>query len=104
MIWIFKASCMKQHLITIFLLLVATFAFVLRYFVNEHVQEWCDVQAFALPTLAAVVEMILSERSGRKIEEELKKRPPFEYLSEEEYERRKAEGTIDENTLYATGE
>lgn len=95
---------MKNLLITILLLLFATVAFVLRYFVTEQMQAWCDVLAFALPTLAAVVEIILSERSGRKMEEELRKRPPFEYLSEEEYERRKAEGTIDENTLYATGE
>ena len=94
---------MKHHLITVLLLLVAALAFVLRYYVNEKVQAWCDILAFALPTLAAVVEIILSERSGKKIEEELKKRPPFEYLSEEEYERRKAQGTIDENTLYATG-
>ncbi len=46
----------------------------------------------------------MAERGHKRFEKELKKRLPFELLSEEEYERRKEEGTIDENTIYATGE
>lgn len=95
---------MKNHILTIVLLLIAATAFTLRYFANDTIQSVCDILAFALPTLAAVVEIIVAERGNMKFAEELKKRPPFEYLSEDEYERRKKEGTIDENTLYATGE
>ncbi len=95
---------MKNHILTIMLLLVAGTAFTLRFFTDSTTQNICDILAFALPTLAAIVEIIIAEKGNRKFADELKKQPPFEYLSEEEYERRKAEGTIDENTLYAIGE
>lgn len=93
---------MKNHIITILLLVVAAIAFVLRFFVNEDLLVYCDITAFALPTLAAIVEIVISERSGKRIDEEIKKRPVWETLTPEEYERRKAEGLIDENTFYAT--
>ncbi len=48
--------------------------------------------------------IIVAEKGNKKCSDELKKRPPFEYLSEEEYEIRKAEGTIDKDTIYATVE
>ena len=95
---------MKNHILTIMLLLVAGTAFTLRFFTDSTTQNICDILAFALPTLAAIVEIIVAERGNKRFEKELKKRPPFELLSEEEYERRKEEGTIDENTIYATGE
>ncbi|MBQ8115941.1 MAG: hypothetical protein IJ145_07455, partial [Prevotella sp.] len=89
---------MKNHILTIMLLLVAGTAFTLRFFTDSTTQNICDILAFALPTLAAIVEIIVAERGNKRFEKELKKRPPFELLSEEEYERRKEEGTIDENT------
>ena len=95
---------MKDHVLTIILLLVAAIAFTLRFFTENTAQNICDILAFAVPTLAAIVEISVAEKGNRKFADELKKRPPFEYLSEEEYERRKAEGTLDENTVYATGE
>lgn len=95
---------MKNHILTIMLLLVAGTAFTLRFFTDSTTQNICDILAFALPTLAAIVEIIVAERGNKRFEKELKKRPPFELLSEEEYERRKEEGTIDGNTIYATGE
>ena len=95
---------MKNHILTITLLAIAACAFTFRFFTEGTAQSVCDILAFALPTLAAIVEMIVAERGNKKFEEELKKRPPFEYLSEDEYERRKEEGTIDDNTIYATGE
>ena len=93
---------MKNHIITIILLVIAAIAFVLRFFVKEGMQVYCDILAFAFPTLAAIVEIIVSERSGKRIDEEIKKRPVWETLTQEEYDRRKAEGLIDENTFYAT--
>ena len=54
--------------------------------------------------LAAIVGIYVAEKENRIMAEKLKKRPPFECLSEEELERRKEEGTIDENTIYATVE
>ena len=36
--------------------------------------------------------------ASRKVNDEIQKRPVWEYLSQEEYDRREAEGTLDENT------
>lgn len=93
---------MKNHILTIALLVIAAIAFTFRFFAQDTIQSVCDILAFALPTLVAIVEIFVEENGNKKFSDELKKRPPFEYLSEEEYERRKAEGTID--TVYATGE
>lgn len=93
---------MKNHIITILLLVIAALAFALRFFVQVKIQVYCDVAAFAFPTLAAIVEIIVSERSGKRIDEEIKKRPVWETLTQAEYDRRAAEGKIDENTFYAT--
>jgi len=95
---------MKNHILTIILLLMAGVSFAIRYFTDNTAQNVCNILAFALPTLAAIVEIIIAEKGNKMFADELKKRPPFEYLSAEEYERRKAEGTIDEDTIYATGE
>lgn len=85
---------MKNHILTIILLLLAVLAFVLRFFWDEQYVLFCDILAFALPTLAAIVEIVIAEWSGKKMEQEIKKRAVWETLTQEEYERRKAEGTI----------
>lgn len=64
---------MKNHIFTIILLILAGMAFALRFFVSEDWLNYCDVAAFALPTLAAVVEIIVSERSGKETEKQIKK-------------------------------
>ena len=95
---------MKSHLLTIILLLIATIAFGLRFTVEGWMLSLCDILAFALPTLAAIVEIIVSEKASRKLNDEIKKRAVWEYLSQEEYDRRKAEGTLEEDTYYATSQ
>lgn len=64
---------MKNHILTIILLILAGVAFALPFFVSEGWQNYCDIAAFALPTLAAVVEIIVSERSGKETEKQIKK-------------------------------
>ena len=64
---------MKNHIFTIILLILAGVVFALRFFVSEDWLNYCDVAAFALPTLAAVVEIIVSERSGKETEKQIKK-------------------------------
>ena len=64
---------MKNHIFTIIILILAGVAFALRFFVSEDWLNYCDVAAFALPTLAAVVEIIVSERSGKETEKQIKK-------------------------------
>lgn len=64
---------MKNHIFTIILLILAGVAFALRFFVSEDWLNYCDVAAFALPTLAAVVEIIVSERNGKETEKQIKK-------------------------------
>ena len=95
---------MKNHILTIILLLLAVVAFVLRFFLDEQYLLFCDIVAFALPTLAAIAEIIIAERSGKKMEQEIQKRAIWETLTQEEYDKRKAEGTLDETTFYATTE
>lgn len=63
---------MKNHLFTIILLAVAAVAFTLRFFVREDCQTYCDIAAFALPTIAAIVEIVLAEKSGKHMEKEVK--------------------------------
>lgn len=64
---------MKKHIITFILLLIAAIAFILRFFLEETLQNYCDIAAFALPTMAALVEVILAEKSGKETEKEIKK-------------------------------
>lgn len=95
---------MKNHIFTIILLILAVVSFTFRFFVSECWQNYCDIAAFVLPTLAAVVEIVLSERNGKKMKEELKKRAVWQSLPQEEYDKLKAEGKIDDNVYYATYE
>lgn len=64
---------MRNHTITIILLLIAAIAFTLRYFVAERWQSYCDIAAFVLPTIAALVEIVVSEKSSKTTEEKIKK-------------------------------
>jgi len=63
---------MKNHLFTIILLAVAAVAFALRFFVNANSQIYCDIAAFALPTIAAIVEIVLAEKSGKQMNKQIK--------------------------------
>ena len=60
---------MKKHLCTIILLLIAIVAFLFGFKVSSIFKTVCDLMAFALPTIAAVVEIMLPKR----VVEELKK-------------------------------
>lgn len=64
---------MRNHIITIILLLIAALSFTLRYFVAEEWQDYCDIAAFMLPTIAALVEIVVSEKNGKATEEKIKK-------------------------------
>lgn len=64
---------MKNHIVTIILLLLAAVAFTLRFFVNTGTQLYCDIAAFALPTFAAMVEIVVAELSGKETEKQLNK-------------------------------
>ena len=91
---------MKNHIVTIILLLLAVAFFVLRFLWDGSLQIYCDIAAFALPTLAAVVEIVVSERSSQRMEEELKKRAIWKVLTPEEYDKLQ-DDELDENTFYA---
>ena len=64
---------MRNHIITFILLFIAAIAFTLRYFVAESWQNFCDIAAFVLPTCAALVEIVVSEKNGKATEEKIKK-------------------------------
>ena len=59
---------MNNHLLTIVLLVIAAIAFTFRFFAKETIQSYCDFLAFALPTLAAIVEIIVAERGNKRFE------------------------------------
>lgn len=50
---------------------MAALAFVLRFLVAENWQDSCDIAAFALPTLAALVEIFLAEKSSKETEKQI---------------------------------
>ena len=95
---------MKKHIVPITLLLIALIAFCFGFLLSGAGKIVCDIVVFIFSSGAAVAEMILSERNTKKFEDELKKRPPVEIISEEEYKRREVEGSIDAGTIYATTE
>ena len=64
---------MKNHIITIILLLLAVISFTMRFFMVDTMQNYCDIAAFLLSTIAALTEIYLSEKNGRKTEEEIKR-------------------------------
>ena len=93
---------MKNHLVTIILLILAALAFGLSFFVGDNKVVVCDIAAFALPTLAAIVEILISEKSGKKFQEEINKRPIWKSMTQKEYEELKEQGKIEKDTFYAT--
>lgn len=64
---------MRNHIITIILLLIAVIVFALRFFVAEAWQNYCAISTFVLPTIAALVEIVISEKSSKATEEIIKK-------------------------------
>lgn len=64
---------MKNHIATIILLLLAAVAFAVRFFVKTGLQLYCDIAAFALPTVAAIVEIVVTERSSKETEKQIRK-------------------------------
>ena len=64
---------MRNHIIIIILLLFAVIAFGMRFCVAERWQNYCDIAAFVLPTIAALVEIVVSEKSSKVTEEKIKK-------------------------------
>jgi len=64
---------MKKHIATLILLLLALLAFTMRFFARDSFKDYCDILAFFLPTIAAVVEIYLSEKNGKVTEEMIKK-------------------------------
>ena len=57
---------------TITLLFIAVIVFALRFFVAENHQDYCDIVAFALPMLAALMEIYLSEKNNSEAEKWIK--------------------------------
>lgn len=62
---------MRRHIKTIILLLAAAVAFVLRFLVADKWQDFCDIAAFALPTVAALVEIFLAEKNSKETEKQI---------------------------------
>ena len=95
---------MRAHILTFILLTLAASAFIVSFHVNNEIKRYCDFVAFSFPTIAAVVEVVLAERSTKALRNELSKRPVWHSLSQEEYDRLKAEGSINDDEIYATYE
>ncbi len=64
---------MKNHLATIILLLLAAVAFVLQFFVKDCLRVYCDIVAFAFPSIAAIVEIVAAERASKETKQQIKK-------------------------------
>ncbi len=64
---------MKNHLVTIILLLIATVAFVLQFFVKDCLRHYCDIVAFAFPSIVAIVEIVVAERASKETNQQIKK-------------------------------
>lgn len=64
---------MKKHLGTILLLVIAIVAFGMRFFVEDEWQDYFDIAAFVLSTMAALVEIVISERIGETTDDKIQK-------------------------------
>ena len=95
---------MKNHLVTIILLVLAVIAFGLKFFANDSFAIVFDITAFVMAVIAAIAEMVLSERGMAKIKNEIDNIAVWETLSTEDYKKLEQEGKIDENKFYATYE
>lgn len=92
---------MKSHIVTIILLLLAVLAFVMRFIVASQFIVCCDILAFSFPTIAAIIEIFISDRGDKIIEHKLLERPIWKSMTKEEYNRLKEQGVLDEKTYYA---
>lgn len=57
---------MKKHIVTFFLLLFSTIAFILSFYVKDIFQKYCDIVAFVFPTIATVIEVVLSLKTDKE--------------------------------------
>lgn len=92
---------MKTHIISFILIAIATIAFVLGFFVRDGLMTCCNIVVFVATTIAAVYEIILSYKSAKSYEVELKKRSVWRTLNQEEYDRLQKEGKVDADVFYA---
>lgn len=95
---------MKTHIPTFLLLTFAAISFVVGFFVKKEQKQYCDIVAFSLPTIAAVVEVCLAKRSNKTLRNQLSKRPIWNNLSQDDYDKLKAEGKLNDDEYYATFE
>ena len=63
----------KRHAFSFIPLFLAIMAFVLQFLMGDKFQIYCESVAFFLSTLAAVIEIILSENSARTTDRKIKK-------------------------------
>ena len=63
----------RRHIVTILLLVIAVVAFTMRFFMEERWQNYCDIASFVLPTVAALVKIVISEKSGKVLEKKIQK-------------------------------
>lgn len=66
---------MKRHIFPIILLMAALVFFILSLCLGEERNILFNIITFALPMLAAVIEIIIAVSSDKIMKEELKKRP-----------------------------
>ena len=65
-----KNTYFSNHILTIIFLLFAIVAFILQFYVVMS-RVYCEIAAFALPMLAALMEIHLSEKSNREAEKRI---------------------------------
>lgn len=95
---------MKKHIISIILIAIAAIVFVLGFIVCDEWKVACNILVFVTTTTATTIEIILAEKSSEQYEEELKKRPIWETMSQEKYDELKQKGMLDAERFYATYE
>ena len=93
---------MKKHILSIILVAIAAIAFVLGFIVCDELKVACNILVFVASTTATTIEIVLADKSSRQYEKELKKRPIWETMTQEEYNERKEKGLLDEEKIYAT--
>lgn len=95
---------MKKHVLSIILVSISTLAFVLSFIVCDEWRKVCNIIVFVATTTATTIEIILAEKSSRQYEEELKKRPVWETMTQDEYNEREKRGSLEAERFYATFE
>lgn len=95
---------MKKHIISIILIAIAAIMFILSFIVCNEWKVACNILVFVATTTATTIEIILAEKSSRQYEEELKKRPIWETMTQEKYDELKHKSMLDADKFYATYE